>query len=78
LLDPGLTIVAVGEESFFGPLLPIFVEGYHAKGMAHLKGARIPDAGHYLLADNPKAIADLIEKYTAGSRDLAGRGLYDN
>jgi pimeloyl-ACP methyl ester carboxylesterase len=55
-------VVAVGEKSFFNALLPTFVEGYRAKGMTHVESARIPDAGHYLLADNPEAVADLIER----------------
>lgn len=56
-------VVAVGEKSFFNALLPTFVEGYRAKGMTHVESARIPDAGHYLLADNPEAVADLIEQH---------------
>jgi pimeloyl-ACP methyl ester carboxylesterase len=56
-------VVAVGEKSFFNELLPTFVEGYRTKGMTHVESARIPGAGHYLLADNPEAVADLIERY---------------
>ena len=56
-------VVGVGEKSFFNTLLPTFVEGYRAKGMTHVESARIPDAGHYLLADNPEAVADLVERY---------------
>ena len=53
--------VAVGEKSFFSKYLSTFVEGYRAKGMSRVESARIPDSGHYLLADNPAAVADLIE-----------------
>jgi pimeloyl-ACP methyl ester carboxylesterase len=56
-------VIGVGEKSFFAKLLPVFVEGYRVKGMAQVEGARIPGAGHYLLADNPQAVADLIEKH---------------
>lgn len=56
-------VVAVGQKSFFGALLPTFLEGYRAKGMSHVEGAEIPDASHYVLADNPGAVADLIEKH---------------
>jgi len=59
-------VVGVGEKSFFAPLLTKFVESYRANGMTHVEGAQIPEAGHYLLADNPAAIADLIEQQ-AGS-----------
>jgi hypothetical protein len=30
------------------------------------EGARIPGASHYVLADNPQAVADLIERAAAG------------
>jgi pimeloyl-ACP methyl ester carboxylesterase len=59
-------VVAVGEQFAFAKLLPRFVEGYRAKGMTHVEGARIPDAGHYVVTDNPDAVADLIEQH-AGS-----------
>jgi pimeloyl-ACP methyl ester carboxylesterase len=59
-------VVAVGTESFCNPLLETFVEGFRAKGMKRILGARIPDAGHYVLADNPDAVADLIGQH-AGS-----------
>jgi pimeloyl-ACP methyl ester carboxylesterase len=56
-------VVAVGEKSFFAPLLTKFVEGYRAKGMTNVEGAQIPGAGHYLLADNPEAVGELIERH---------------
>ena len=56
-------VVAVGEKSFFGPLLPKFEAGYRAKGMAHVESASIPGAGHYIVADNPDGVAELIERY---------------
>jgi pimeloyl-ACP methyl ester carboxylesterase len=54
--------VAVGERSFFARLLPAFVEGYRAKGMTQVESAIIPTASHYVLADNPGAVAELIEQ----------------
>ena len=57
--------VAVGEKSFFGSFLPTYVEGFKSKGMADVEGAQIPGASHYVLADNPDAVADLIEKSAA-------------
>jgi pimeloyl-ACP methyl ester carboxylesterase len=62
-----LTVVAA-EHFFFAPLLAKFVEGYRAKGMVHVNNAVIPGAGHYLLADDPEAVGDLIEQY--GMRGL--------
>jgi pimeloyl-ACP methyl ester carboxylesterase len=59
-------VVAVGEKFAFAKLLPKFVEGYRAKGMTHAEGATIPNAGHYVVTDSPKAVADLIEQH-AGS-----------
>jgi pimeloyl-ACP methyl ester carboxylesterase len=59
-----LTVV-VGEKSFFNTLLPTFVEGYRARGMTQVESARISGASHYLLADNPQAVADLIERAAA-------------
>lgn len=56
-------VVAVGEKSFFTSLLPTFVEGYRAKGMTRVESALIPGAGHYVVADNPNAVADLIGRY---------------
>jgi pimeloyl-ACP methyl ester carboxylesterase len=56
-------VIAVGEKSFFNAYLSTFVAGYRAKGMQHVEGARIPGSGHYLLADNPEGVADLIEQY---------------
>jgi pimeloyl-ACP methyl ester carboxylesterase len=58
-------VVAVGEKSFFAEYLPTFVDAYHEKGVMHVESAAIPEAGHYLLADNPQAVADLIEKYAS-------------
>jgi pimeloyl-ACP methyl ester carboxylesterase len=55
-------VVAVGEKSFFNAFLDTFVEGYRAKGMTRAEGARIPDASHFVVADNPEAVADLIER----------------
>ena len=56
-------VIAVGERSFFAALLGTFVEGYRAKGVTRIQTARIPDASHYVVADNPKAVAALIERH---------------
>lgn len=56
-------VIAVGQKSFFNTLLPTFLSGYRAKGMSHVEGVEIPGASHYVLADNPGAVTDLIEKH---------------
>lgn len=56
-------VVAVGGKSFFKALLPTFVHGYRATGIGIVEGARVPGAKHYLLADNPAAVAELIEQH---------------
>ncbi len=48
------------------PYLTTFVEGYRAKGMTRVEGARVPGASHFVVADNPEAVADLIE-HNAGN-----------
>lgn len=65
--DPNDTplVVAVGEKSFFAKLLPTFVDGYRAKGMSRVDGIQIPGSGHCVLADNPEAVAEVIEKYAS-------------
>ena len=61
--NPTPLLVAVGEKSFFASFLPTFVEGYRALGMARVDSASIPNASHYVLADNPEAVATLVERY---------------
>jgi pimeloyl-ACP methyl ester carboxylesterase len=60
--------VAVGEKSPFGGLLEKFVQGYRAKGMTHVESARIAGAGHYVVADNPDGVAELIERSAGGAQ----------
>jgi hypothetical protein len=73
--NPVPLMIAVGENSFCNPLLPTFVEGCRAQGMTRVDSARIPDAGHYVLADNPEAVADLIERYARSDARRHGSGL---
>jgi pimeloyl-ACP methyl ester carboxylesterase len=56
-------LVAFGEKSPFAPLLTKFVAGYRAQGMTHVESTHIPGAMHYVVADNPQAVAELIERY---------------
>jgi pimeloyl-ACP methyl ester carboxylesterase len=36
--------------------------------MTRVESARIPDAGHYVVADNPEAVADLVERYAGDAQ----------
>jgi pimeloyl-ACP methyl ester carboxylesterase len=60
--NPVPLFVAVGEKSPFAAYLSSFVEGYRAKGMTSVDGAVIPSASHFVVADNPDVVADLIER----------------
>jgi pimeloyl-ACP methyl ester carboxylesterase len=65
-------VVAPGEKAF-GPFLETFVEGYRAKGMTRVAGVLIPGASHFVVVDNPEAVAELIER-NADSRAAGGAG----
>jgi pimeloyl-ACP methyl ester carboxylesterase len=58
-------VFATGEKSPFVSLVPKFVEGLHANGLSRVETATIPGAVHYLVADQPKAVAALIERHAA-------------
>jgi pimeloyl-ACP methyl ester carboxylesterase len=60
--------VAVGDMSPFAKFLPAFIEGYRAKGMSLVEGATITGAGHYVVADNPSGVAELIERFAGASQ----------
>lgn len=57
--------LAVGEKSFFAPRVNTLIEGYRAKGMKHVESAQVGGSSHYVLADNPDAVAELIERQAA-------------
>jgi pimeloyl-ACP methyl ester carboxylesterase len=58
-------VVAAGEKSPFVGLVPKLVEGLRAKGLSHVETATIPGAVHYLVADQPEAVATLIEQHAS-------------
>jgi pimeloyl-ACP methyl ester carboxylesterase len=58
-------VVAVGENSFFFPHLQPLLDGYRAKGMTSVESEIIDGASHYVIADNPKRVAELIERHAA-------------
>jgi pimeloyl-ACP methyl ester carboxylesterase len=66
--NPTPLVVAVGEKSSFAALLTKFVEGYRAKGITSVKSARIPSASHHVMADNPEAVAERVERYAGDVR----------
>jgi pimeloyl-ACP methyl ester carboxylesterase len=54
-----------GEKSPFAKLVPKVAEGLRANGFTHLETALIPDSIHYLVEDQPDAVADLIERHAS-------------
>jgi pimeloyl-ACP methyl ester carboxylesterase len=57
--------LAGGEKSPFASLLPKIAEDLRAHGCAHVETALIPKGVHYLVEDQPEAVADLIERCAA-------------
>jgi pimeloyl-ACP methyl ester carboxylesterase len=56
-------VLAAGEKSPFAKLIPKIAEGLRANGCTHVETGLIPSSVHYVLEDNPEAVADLIERY---------------
>ena len=52
-----------GEKSPFVKLAPKIVQGLRAKGCTHVETGQIRDSIHYVVADQPEAVADLIEQH---------------
>lgn len=61
--NPVPLVYGAGENSPFAALVPKVVEGQRANGMAHVETAQVAGAVHYLVADNPAAVAALIERH---------------
>jgi pimeloyl-ACP methyl ester carboxylesterase len=57
--------LAAGEGSPFASLLPKMAEGLRANGFTHIATGLIEGGVHYLLEDQPDAVAQLIEKYAS-------------
>lgn len=62
-------VVAVGEKSFFFQHQQKFIDGYRAAGMSDVESAVIPAARHYVVADNPSGVAEVITRYAAAKKD---------
>jgi pimeloyl-ACP methyl ester carboxylesterase len=57
--------LAAGTGSPFAKLVPKIAEGLRASGLTTVETGLIPDAIHYVVADQPEAVADLIERYAS-------------
>ena len=61
--NPVPLTVALADHSPFANLQPRFLASYRAHGMSRVEGARIANASHYVLADNPGGVAEMIERF---------------
>jgi pimeloyl-ACP methyl ester carboxylesterase len=51
-----------GEKSPFSKLVPAIAQGLRANGFSKVETGVIPNAVHYVVDDNPAAVAELIER----------------
>ncbi len=58
-------LLATGDASPLAPLAPRIATALRASGFAHVTEATIAGAGHYVVADQPDAVAALIERHAA-------------
>jgi pimeloyl-ACP methyl ester carboxylesterase len=56
-------LLATGEKSPFASLAPKMAHDLRSREFAHVETGTIPDSVHYLLQDQPEAVADLIEQH---------------
>jgi pimeloyl-ACP methyl ester carboxylesterase len=57
--------LAAGTGSPFAKLVPKIAEGLRASGLTRVETGLISDSIHYVVADQPEAVADLIERYAS-------------
>ena len=57
--------LAAGDGSPFSNLVPKIAEGLRANGCTHVETGLILGAVHYVVEDQPQAVADLIERYAS-------------
>ena len=57
--------VGAGDGSPFAKLIPKIVEDLRANGCTHVETGLIPGSVHYLVEDQPEALADLVERYAS-------------
>jgi pimeloyl-ACP methyl ester carboxylesterase len=58
-------LLAAGDGSPFAELVPKMAEGLRANGCAHVETGLIRGAIHYVVEDQPEAVADLIQRYAS-------------
>src|SRR5215471_6278467 len=58
--------VGSGERSFFAKIVPKIAKGLRTHGFIQVESGLIPGGVHFLIEDQPEAVAELIERY--GSR----------
>jgi pimeloyl-ACP methyl ester carboxylesterase len=58
-------LLAFGDGSPFAQLVPKMAEGLRANGCAHVETGLIRGAVHYVVEDQPEAVANLIERYAS-------------
>jgi len=58
-------LLATGDGSPFAQLVPKMAEGLRANGCAHVDTGLIRGAVHYVVEDQPAAVADLIERFAS-------------
>jgi pimeloyl-ACP methyl ester carboxylesterase len=58
-------LLAAGDGSPFAQLIPKIAEGLRSNGCAHVETTLIRGAVHYVVEDQPHAVADLIERYAS-------------
>lgn len=56
-------VYGTGDESPFAELAERIVAALRDSGFSNVSGAMVPDAVHYLVADNPDGVAALIEQH---------------
>lgn len=57
--------VGAGDGSPFATLLPKIADGLRANGCTHVETGLIPGAVHYVVEDQPDAVANLIERHAS-------------
>ena len=57
--------LAAASESPFAGLVPKMADGVHANGCTHVETGLIPGGVHYVVEDQPEAVAGLIERHAS-------------
>jgi pimeloyl-ACP methyl ester carboxylesterase len=57
--------LAAGDRSLFAKLIPNMAENLRANGCAHVETGQIQGSVHYVVNDQPEAVAELIERNAA-------------